>query len=77
VQEAVLPADLVFQLHQQRHGVHVVQQHQALRGLQRLHHLLPVRAVPGVADCGLLSSELFWIENLWALPGTAWVWLGQ
>lgn len=55
VQEAVLPEDLLRQLHEQRHGVHVVQQHEALRGLQRLHHLLSLRTVPGVADCHLLA----------------------
>lgn len=54
MQNAVLPEDFLLQLHQQRHGVHVVQQHQALRGLQRVHHLVPVRAVSGVADRHLL-----------------------
>lgn len=55
VQEAVFPADLLCQLHEQWHGVHVVQQHEALCGLQRLHHLLPLWTVSGVADCHLLT----------------------
>lgn len=77
VQEAVRAADVLRQLHEQRPGVHVVQQHAALRGLQRLHHLLPLRAVPRVADGRLRPSELFRVENLWTVSGTAWVWLVQ
>ena len=55
MQKALLFKDVVFQLHEQWHGVYVVQQHQAVRRLQRLHNLLPIRAVSGVADCHLLS----------------------
>lgn len=77
MQEAVLPEELLFQLHEQWHGVYVVQQHEAVRGLQRLHHLLSLRTVPGVADSHLLASELFWIKNLWTVLGAAWVWLVQ
>lgn len=57
----MLPEDLLFQLHEQWHGVHVVQQHQAMRGLQRLHYLFSVRTVSRVADGHLLAYV--WMER--------------
>lgn len=55
MQNAVFGADQLCQLHQPAHGVHVVQQHTALRRLQRLCHLFSLWPVSWMADW-----RLFW-----------------
>lgn len=50
LQEALLAAHQLCQLHQPGHGVHVVQQRPALRWLHCLCHLFPLWPVSGVAD---------------------------
>lgn len=47
------PADQLRQLHQPGHGVHVVWEHPAVRGLLSVRHLFPVWPVYGVADPGM------------------------
>ena len=43
-------------VHQRQLRVHVVQQHEAVRGLQRLRGLVPLRAVHGVVHHEQLST---------------------
>lgn len=56
VPHALRPADGLRGVHQRQLRVHVVQQHEAVRGLERLRGLLPLRAVHGVVHHEQLSA---------------------
>lgn len=53
LQDPLLSAHQLCQLHQPAYGVYVVQQYSALCWLLSVRHLLPLRPVFGVADPGL------------------------